>query len=278
LKKIGVEVNGHIRLANPISSDHTLLRESLAPNLMNNLKANQSKFEDIKIFEIGSIYIGDMFGEEAKNDMPEEKLPYQEKKLGIALASANSDDLFSEAKGIVAVLADYFHLSVSYNQIEALPYWADKNEAAKIVINKRMVGTIFKIADKTRQSIGLKKPSVIAEVSLKELAKAISEQPEITYREYDKFPPAVRDLAIIVDEKMLYNDIKAEILGWHEYIRSVDLFDVYFGEKIGANKKNLAFHIVYQAGKTLTAQEVDDIQAGLVKKLEEKFEAKIRDF
>ena len=82
----------------------------------------------------------------------------------------------------------------------------------------------------------------------------------------------------MVNERILYNDLKAEIAAWHKFIKSVDLFDVYFGEKIGVDKKNLAFRLIYQTDKTLTAAEVDEIQAGLIKRLEEKFEAKIRDF
>ena len=56
------------------------------------------------------------------------------------------------------------------------------------------------------------------------------------------------------------------------------MFDVYEGDKLGQNKKSLAFHITYQADRTLTAEEVDELQSGLVKALEKKFDAKIRDF
>ena len=78
--------------------------------------------------------------------------------------------------------------------------------------------------------------------------------------------------------KVLYNDIRNEILNFHEYIKEVELFDVYMGEKIGKENKNLAFHVNYQANKTLTSEEVDVIQKELIEKLEEKFEAKVRDF
>jgi phenylalanyl-tRNA synthetase beta subunit len=56
------------------------------------------------------------------------------------------------------------------------------------------------------------------------------------------------------------------------------LFDVFQGEAIGANHKNLAFHIIYQADRTMVAKEVDDLQQKLIKRMEEKFEAKVRNF
>jgi phenylalanyl-tRNA synthetase beta chain len=98
------------------------------------------------------------------------------------------------------------------------------------------------------------------------------------FREYEKYPPVIRDLAFVVNEKVLYNDIRTEIVNYHDFIKKVELFDVYQGKKLGRGKKNLAFHIIYQTDKTLTSEEIDKLQQGLVKKLEKKFEAKIRDF
>jgi phenylalanyl-tRNA synthetase beta chain len=89
----------------------------------------------------------------------------------------------------------------------------------------------------------------------------------------------MRDLAFVVENKILYNDLKKEISGFNPLIKTVELFDVYIGNKLAGGKKSLAFHINYQAEeRTLTAAEVDKIQSDLVACLEEKFEAKLRDF
>ncbi|MFA6390037.1 MAG: hypothetical protein WCW77_05715, partial [Patescibacteria group bacterium] len=53
---------------------------------------------------------------------------------------------------------------------------------------------------------------------------------------------------------------------------------VYEGEKFGAGKKSLAFQVYYSAQRTLTSEEVEEVQKKLVKHLEDKFEAKLRDF
>ncbi len=50
LKTLGVDDSTYIKLANPITSNHTMLRQSLATNLFGNVKKNQAKFESIKIF------------------------------------------------------------------------------------------------------------------------------------------------------------------------------------------------------------------------------------
>ena len=72
--------------------------------------------------------------------------------------------------------------------------------------------------------------------------------------------------------------IKKEILNFNELIKSANLFDEYVGGKLGANKKNLAFHIIYQADKTLTSEEADNLQKKLAAHLKNKFKAEIRDF
>ena len=53
-------------------------------------------------------------------------------------------------------------------------------------------------------------------------------------------------------------------------VRDVDLFDIYIGEGISQGRKNLAFHIIYQAeNKTLTKEEIDNLQEKIIKVLEE---------
>jgi len=113
---------------------------------------------------------------------------------------------------------------------------------------------------------------------LKELLDIVSGQEVKKYKELDKYPPVVRDLAFVVNEKVLYNDIRNEIINFHEYVKEVELFDVFQGDTIGKGNKNLAFHIIYQTNRTMTAKEVDDLQASLIQRMEEKFEAKIRNF
>ena len=88
----------------------------------------------------------------------------------------------------------------------------------------------------------------------------------------------MRDLAFVVNKKISYRDILTAIYEHSELIDNVELFDVYVGEKIGNENKNLAFRVKYQADKTLTNEEVDATQKELLAKLGEKFEAVIRDY
>lgn len=277
LKKLGVDYSNHIRLANPIASNHTMLRQSLAPNLINAVRVNQARYDGIGLFEIGSIY-NRINGDLTKGDESGENLPYQEKRLGIALAGADNANLFSRIKGIIAHVSSDLDLPMVFLPTETLSPWADKNFAAAISLYDTTLGFIYSLESATAGRNGLKTNVVIAEISLNDLYKFYANKAASKYREFDKFPPAVRDLAFVVSERILYNDIKKEILSYNPFIKSVELFDVYQNDKLGKKVKNMAFHIVYQADKTFTAAEVDELQAGLIKKMEDKFEAKVRNF
>jgi phenylalanyl-tRNA synthetase beta chain len=123
-----------------------------------------------------------------------------------------------------------------------------------------------------------KKEIALAEMSLPEIIEIISNSP-LHYVEPSKYPALERDLAFVVDEKILYNDLYEQIKNFHPLIAKVELFDVYSGKNLSDNKKSLAFHLSYQSNdKTLIAKEVDEIQKELIGKLAERFDAQIRDF
>ena len=280
LKKLNLDSTNYLKLANPISQTQTLLRQNLAAGLVANVKLNQYKYDVIGLFEIGQIYL-DVPGEINKDVKSTERLPHQEKRLGIILA-ANRDDLLSYGKSIIANLCASLidqNLEVIFSPTELNLGYADKKSPALISINGQDLGTIAAIDPIIAKNCGLKKPAVLIELNFKKLAAlALGYQGQI-YQETPKYPPVIRDLAFVVDSKVLYNDLKAAIKNQHELITKADLFDTYSGANLGPNKKSLAFHIIYQApDRTLTAEEIDKIQTTLINNLQVKFGAQIRNF
>ncbi|MFH1997654.1 MAG: phenylalanine--tRNA ligase subunit beta [Patescibacteria group bacterium] len=285
LDKLGISLHNYIQLANPIVSQHTMLRQSLIPNLLDNIKLNQAKYENIKLFEIGNVFLN-FSGALNKSDKNNDKLPHQENTLGIILANNNEANNFSKLKGIVEFLLDNFDLQVEFKETKFPNNLKAGNSAFKlfgnlvsISVQNYEIGFVSRFNKNIGQKLGIKKQVAIAEISLKKLFNIIKNKPEKKYQEIPKYPPVIRDLAFVVDNKILYNNIKKEIVNFDKLIVQVDLFDIYQGEKLGKNKKNLAFHIKYQSlDKTLTAEEADEIQKKLIKNLENKFQARVRDF
>jgi phenylalanyl-tRNA synthetase beta chain len=276
LKKLEINPSGYLRLANPIASHQTLLRQDLAPNLFNNIKDNQGKFDRVAIFEIGNVYLSSE-GAVIKDSAGKEFLPYQEKRLGIVLA-LSSADVFRKVKGIIDYLLLGFDLEASYKKSEFIFPWAEKNICADIVVNKKIIGAVVQLSSACANKLNIKRPVVIAEINFRELFNLFKASGQKKYKAIAKYPVAVRDLAFVVDANILYNDIRKELVDFSETVKEVELFDVYEGGKLGAGKKSLAFHIVYQADRTLTSEEVDKTQEVLIGKLEKKLGAKIRNF
>lgn len=277
LKKLNIDYSRHIRLLNPIASNQSLLRQNLAPNLINNIVFNQPRFDSIKIFEIGNIYLsseGSISKDAEKNGF----LPYQEKRLGLALASGDMNNSFSKIKGIIEYLFSALDVNICYKESETMPSWADGKYFAEIMFGPENIGYVAGVSGSLGRGVGLKREAVISEINLLKIYEIFSVKDARKYEPLDKFPHLVRDLAFVVESKVLYNDIKKEIMNFDKLIKRVELFDVFQGGKLGEGKKSMAFHIVYQAERTLVSEEVDGLQKKLIKNLEQKFGAKIRDF
>lgn len=278
LKKMGIDFSNYLRLANPITKNHTLLRQSLAPHLFFNVRTNQARISERGFFEIGNIFLS-CPGDIDKDEKSDSKLPFQEKRIAICYVNESAEDILLSAKSsIIDLFFDHLNLTPKYTKNTDAPNWSTPNTATSISVGDKMVGAIDVLEKRNAQKLGIKKQTLVIEFSLADLYEAYAMNSKKVFKEFDKYPPVTRDIAFVVDNKILYNNIKSEIESFDDLIKEVELFDVYQGDKIGKGKKNLAFHVVYQADRTLTSDEVDKVQKELVKKLEEKFEAKIRDY
>lgn len=279
LKKLNIDSFNHLKLLNPSSDIHTMLRQSLVPGLINNIKFNQARSESLGFFELSSVFFS-VSGAIKKEANGDSTLPHQEKHLGLALA-AGEVDLFGKMKGtinnLLQNLIDY-EIEVEFLTATEIPGWADRNRVAKINILNREIGVVAAINKEVSSNVNLKKPTVVAEINFNTLVDLILSLPRKHFREIGKYPTVTRDLAFVLKEKILYNELKSEIVKFNSLIKSVELFDVYADNKIISDEKSLAFHLSFQSEeKTLTAEEVDSVIKELVKHLANKFEAKLRD-
>ncbi|OGF27834.1 phenylalanine--tRNA ligase subunit beta [Candidatus Falkowbacteria bacterium RIFOXYB2_FULL_34_18] len=277
LIKLGFDISSCVRIANPINENQALLRSSLVSGLLENIHKNQARFNSLSFFEIGSIFLN-LEGDIAKETSGKEKLPYQEKRLGMIFAGTKTEEEFYYGKGCLEFLFSKLNLNFFFDLSETAPNWANNQIYAKIYVEKQEIGYICALKNETQKKMGLKKQLIISEINFIKLFQIVNTRSEKKYKQTEKFPQVSRDLAFVINNKILYNNIMEEILNSHEYVRAVELFDVYKEENLGKSNKSMAFHIAYQADKTLEAKEIDSLQKELIKKLEKKFNAKVRDF
>ncbi len=253
-----------IETQNPISADYQYLRPSIIPDLLKSFRVNQNDFSDIRIFELGKIF---------KNEKDKEK---------IVLTGLMTGEAFYEAKGVIDLLLNKLGISdIWYDQYKPTPegsksfIWNQKR-CAEIKVGNDEVGFLGEISSKITEVLKLKSKVVVFDFDFEKLQGLVSEEHE--FRPISPYPSAVRDIAVLVPRHILVEEVlnKIEETGF-VLIRDVDLFDIYEGEEIAEGKKNLAFHIIYQAeDRTLTSKEIDELQEKIIKALEKNPSWKVR--
>ncbi len=108
------------------------------------------------------------------------------------------------------------------------------------------------------------------ELDFKKLVTLATE--ERIYLPPSRYPAVVRDIALLVDVGTKVVEVLNLIhAAGGPLVKDIDLFDMYEGEEIPQGKKNLAFHIIYQADdRTLTDKEVNKLQEKVIQTLEEE--------
>ena len=97
---------------------------------------------------------------------------------------------------------------------------------------------------------------LVGELDLEAILAAVPER--FAYAPVPRFPAALRDVAVVVDDALTDEAVVAEIrAAGGDLLAGVRLFDVYRGESIPAGKKSLAYALTYQADRTLTDKEID---------------------
>jgi phenylalanyl-tRNA synthetase beta chain len=107
---------------------------------------------------------------------------------------------------------------------------------------------------------------------------AQSKKVKITYTGIAKFPAVQRDVAIVVDKQLKFEAVeKATQLANVNRLKSLELFDIFESEKLGAGKKSMAVSFTFQdEEKTLTDKEIDAMMAKIISAYEKELHAEIR--
>lgn len=265
IKSSGLNVNDHLKIANPLSGDFEYMRTSLVPGLLQSTKENERAVSDLKIFELSKSYINN------SSDLPTEKTD-----LCLVIAEDSIDKAFFDIKGALAVVLQKLNIEdFSIKPLKtSLLYW-NNNESAEIIIDKKVIGIIGTISRETLQLFGIKKGVAMAEIDFAKLITLAKDSP--TYKPIAKFPSIDLDISMEIKEDILYTDVVNTIKDFDDLIKRVLFLSVYQGEKIPTGKKALAIRINYRDdNKTLELIEAQKVHDKVVDKLKKEYNIVIR--
>jgi phenylalanyl-tRNA synthetase beta chain len=278
-KPLGLAEREYVRLLNPISSERVVMRQSVLAGVLEIAAANLRHTDEVRLFEVGPVYL----------TKQGEKLPDEPRRLALVMCGRRQQEFwgdgavakpgqldFFDLKGVVEALAVDLHLPEVVFRKSAVSY-LHPGKAAELVIGGRAAGSFGALHPKVAEAFDLRGGQVLAgELDLEVILAAVPER--YRYTPVPRFPAALRDVAVIVDEATPAERIVAEIRATGAGLLSgVRLFDLYRGESIPAGKKSLAYALTYQAGdRTLTDKEVDKAHKKIEDRLKHVLKAQIR--
>ncbi len=265
--------HGTVELANPISSDMSIMRTSLWPGLIQTTQYNRSRQQErVRIFESGLRFI-----QEADAIRQEPMLaglvigPAAPEQWGGAERTVDFYDLKADLEAILALTgcAEAF-------SFEAAPHPSlHPGQSARIMRNEAAVGWIGMLHPELEHKLDLGGRAFLFEIALNE--QLTGKIPAFT--PLSKFPSIRRDIALVVDRELEYGAIEACIRrAAPEILREIVLFDVYTGEKIDSGRKSVALGLILQeTSHTLTDPEVESAVERILLALKEELNAQLRD-
>jgi phenylalanyl-tRNA synthetase beta chain len=262
-----------IRLANPIASQAGVMRSSLigglVANVVTNLKRKQNR---VRVFETGRCFFRDA------ECTPVDGFRQPWKLAGLAYGSALPEQWASAARAV-----DFFDvkgevellLAPAVACFEKFSHPAlHPGRSARVMVDRQTIGFVGELHPQWLQKYELPLAPVVFELDLDALK--LAKLPR--FMEVSRQPPAIRDLAIVVDHKLELQQLLDGIKGNRPpIIQDIRLFDVYTGKGIAPGEKSLAFRIVMQdTQRTLQDAEVDAAVQQLINYLQQAFAAKLR--
>lgn len=263
----------YVRLANPSSSERTVLRQTLLVNLLDNAAINMHHHPQQQLFEIGNVYHAKPQG-----------LPDEPARLGILMmggrevtdwtgtTSAGKYD-FYDLKGVVELVLEALHIPLKQVGFEPVVHNSfHPGRVARLCVDGYDVGVLGEVHPLVREAFGLgldlDTPVLAAELNFDTLLERIPEAHQVV--PIPTTPPVYRDIALVVEDERPAADIESLI--WQfggDLLRSVTLFDVYSGDPIPAGQKSLAYALVFQSDtETLSDKKVNKVFKKIVSSLE----------
>lgn len=251
-----------VYLLDPMSEDKKVLRNSLITSHLNVFEYNYArKVANINIFEIGSCYsIEDTYVEKPKLS----GLMYGN-VLSNLWQNKNIKVDFYLVKGVITSLLQYlgFTNRISFTK-DIVPDMHPGRTAAIYIDNVKVgfMGQVHPLINKNEV--------YVFEIDLEKIQNIKTRH--IKYKEPNKYPTVSKDVAFVTssDSDTILNVIKK---AGGKLLSDIDVFDVYEME----NSRSIAYKLTFQdSSKTLSDEEVNELFNNIIKSVEEKTDAKLR--
>ena len=268
--KISEEIKKYsIMIQNPLGEEFKMMRPSTIPSMMQILATNSNKKnQNVKLFDISRNY------KNINNEVQQGEVPVQEEILTIGMYGEDVD--FYSLKGLIENILEAININRYDIQKEKENTSYHPGRCANIKIGIDTILTMGEVNPEVLENYEIEKRVYLAEVNITKLIKYSRENKK--YVEIPKFPAVERDIALIIDEEIEVGEIEKIISKKaKKLLESIKLFDIYRNEKLGENKKSVAYSLIFRdKNKTLDDSEINRIMEEIIKELEKNLGAELR--
>lgn len=267
----GFNSEENVEILNKLSEDLGVMRQDLMFTALDVLAYNINRRQtDLKFYEFGKVY--KKFNSKYKEQM----------RLGIYLTGKNESENWIRKNESVKFHDLYSAVLKIFNKFNAESIENEEfhndcfDYGLKLKIKQKEVAELGKLSKKTLKLSGLKQDVFYANINWEALLKMVNIN--IQFEPVSKFPEVKRDLSLVIDDNVSYDEIRKISLKQAQYLISkIDVFDVYQGDKIEKGKKAYALSFTLQdKTKTLTDKIIDKTMDKLMKAFENEIGAVIR--
>ena len=259
------ELRRTVELVNPLGEALSVMRTVLTHSMLEVLAYNAAHFnKSASLFEIAKTY--------HPKSLPLTELPEEKEKLVIGMYGADAD--YFALKGVLDGLFRALRVEPRYTRSSLA--FLHPGRGADIEVEGSVIGYAGEIHPDVASEYGADVRLYAAELDLDALAKLCTAGAR--FKEFSKYPPVERDLAVVVSDDVQAGDMIAAVkeAGIAD-MTDAEVFDVYRGAQVGEGMKSIAMNFSFASPvRTLTDDEIAAEMAKILALLEEKFDAKIR--
>ena len=267
-----LDAANNVKILNPLSTDLSVMRQSLIFSGLETLAFNINRQQsDLKLFEFGKTY----HNVDGRND--------EFNQLSVLITGNKSEKRWNTEetevsyfylKGLITAIFD----RLGIKKLKSSPLSNDIfNEGQQWLVGKHSVVEFGSLKTKTLSAFGISQSVFCANFNWDNLIKVIN-QNTIKFKEISKYPEVKRDFSLLINEDVTFDNLyKLAKQSENNYLKDVNLFDVYTGDKLAEGKKSYAISFTLQDNKkTLTDSQIDKIMSKIQKRFESELGAELR--
>ena len=257
-----------IKIKNPLGEDYSLMRTSMMPTVLQSITTNYNKKnKEVSLFEIGKTYTDE------QGNIEKGEIPTETEKIAFATYGKNAD--FYIIKGIIENILEISNIA-RYQIERAKTETLHPGKSAEIYVGKDSISKFGEVHPQILANYGINEKVYYAEIDLSKFVKYGKNNKK--YTPIPKYPAVERDIALVVDEQIEVGQIENIISKKSKNIlETAKLFDIYRNEKLGQNKKSVAYELIFRANnRTLTDDEIKNTMEAITKELQVALGAELR--